>query len=236
VRTSYLWYGAVVSEISVAEAAQRLGIGEQRVRSLAASGLLPARRLGRAWAVDSAAVDARRKGARRGRPLSPRSAWALLLLLEGRSDEIELHRSERARAAGRSVRSAELQPGALAARAEVRSYFAHPAALERIARDDRVVLGGVAAAAHHHANLAGGGLVELYVREQDASEIERELALRRVGAAEANLKLRIPSALWPFRKGERIAPRAFIAADLIDDGDERSVRAGRALLRRREPE
>ena len=109
-------------------------------------------------------------------------------------------------------------------------------ALERIARDDRVVLGGVAAAAHHHANLAGGGLVEFYVREQDAPKIERELALRRVGAAEANLKLRIPSAVWPIREGERIAPRAFIAADLIDDGDERSVRAGHALLRRREPE
>ena len=234
-RTSYLWYGEDVSEISVAEAAQRLGIGEQRVRSLAASGHLPARRLGHAWALDSAAVEARRKGARRGRPLSARSAWALLLLLEGRSGEIELHRSERARAAGRSAHSAELEPGALAARADVRSYFAHPAALERIARDDRVVLGGVAAA-HHHANLAGGGLVELYVRGQDASEIEREFALRRVAAAEANLKLRIPRALWPFREGERIAPSAFTAADLVDDGDERSVRAGRALLARREPE
>jgi excisionase family DNA binding protein len=230
-----LWYDADVREISVAEAAERLGIGEQRVRSLAASGQLPARRLGHAWAVDSAAVDARTKGARRGRPLSARSAWALLLLLDGRSDEIELHRSERARAADRSARSAELQPGALGARVEVRSYFAHPAALERIAHDRRVVLGGVAAAAHHRANLAGGGLVELYVREQDSSEIEREFALRDVAAAEANLKLRIPRALWPFREGERIAPQAFIAADLIDDGDERSVRAGRTLLRRRAP-
>jgi hypothetical protein len=35
--------------------------------------------------------------------------------------------------------------------------------------------------------------------------------------------------------GERTAPRTFIAADLIDDGDERSLRAGRALLERREP-
>jgi hypothetical protein len=101
----------------------------------------------------------------------------------------------------------------------VRSYFAHPAVLELIARDDPVVLGGVAAVAQHHANLAVGGLVELSVRAQDASEIERELALRRVGAAEANVKLRIPRALWPFREGERIAPRA-----------------GRALLRRRKPE
>ena len=92
VRTSYLWYDTDVIEISVAEAAQRLGIGEQRVRSLAASGHLPARRLGHAWALDSAAVDARMKGARRGRPLSARSAWALLLLLEGRSDEIKLDR------------------------------------------------------------------------------------------------------------------------------------------------
>lgn len=68
------------------------------MRALAASGRLPAPRLGHAWAFDSAAVDARMKGARRGRPLSARSAWALLLLLEGRSREIELHRSERARA------------------------------------------------------------------------------------------------------------------------------------------
>jgi excisionase family DNA binding protein len=121
VRTSYLWYAEDVSEISVAEAAQRLGIGEQRVRSLAASGQLQARRLGHAWALDSAAVDARMKGARRGRPLSARSAWALLLLLEGRGGEIELHRSERARAAGRSARSAELRPGARSERAGVRS-------------------------------------------------------------------------------------------------------------------
>jgi excisionase family DNA binding protein len=223
-------------EISVSEAARRLRIGEQRVRALAASGRLPARRLGHAWALDSAAVDARIKGARRGRPLSARSAWALLLLLEGRSREIELHRSERARAADRATRAAELGPGVLAARAQTRWHFAHPAALERIARDDRVVLGGEAAAAHHRANLAGGGLVELYVREEDASDIEREFALRPIAAAEANLKLRLPNAFWPFRIGERIAPRAFIAADLIDDGDERRLRAGRALLERREPE
>ena len=64
-----------------------------------------------------------------------------------------------------------------------------------------------------------------------ASEIERELALRRVAAeAEANLKLRIPRALWLFQAGERITPRAFISADLTGDDDERSVRAGRALL------
>jgi excisionase family DNA binding protein len=217
-------------EISVSEAARRLGVGEQRVRALAASGRLPARRLGHAWAIDSAAVDARRKGARRGRPLSARSAWALLLLLEGRSRDIEIHRSERARAADRATRLAELEPGALSARADVRSYFAHPAAVERIVRDDRIVVGGVTAAGHHHANLAGGGVIELYARRADASDIEREFALRPAASAEANLKLRVPNALWPFRRAERIAPRAFVAADLIDAGDERSLRAGRALL------
>jgi excisionase family DNA binding protein len=223
-------------EIGISEAARRLGIGEQRVRSLAASGRLPARRLGRVWLLDSSAVEARPKRARRGRPLSARSAWALLLVLEGRAADIELHRSERARAATRAADAQALAPGELSARAQVRWHFAHPAALERIARDDRVVLGGEAAAAHHRANLAGGGLVELYVREEDASDIELEFALRPVAAAEANLKLRLPNAFWPFRIGERIAPRAFIAADLIDDGDERRRRAGRALLERREPE
>lgn len=221
-------------EISVADAARRLGVGEQRVRALAASGRLAASRLGKVWAIDSAAVDARVKGARPGRPLSARSAWALLLLLEGRGGEIDLHRSERARATERAAQIAHIEPGALAARADVRSYFAHPAALERIVRDDRVVLGGVAAAGHHGAALAGGGLTELYVRGEDVQDVERTFALHPVAGAEANLTLRIPVGIWPFRPGERVAPRAFVATDLIDDGDERSMRAGRALLAARE--
>ena len=220
-------------EIGISEAARRLGIGEQRVRSLAASGRLPARRIGHVWLLDSSAVDARPKRARRGRPLSARSTWALLLLLEGRAGDIELHRSERARAAARAAEAHALEPGSLSARAQTRSHFAHPAALDRIVRDGRVVQGGDAAAAHHRADLTGSGLVELYVRAEDVASLEREFALRPVEPAEANLKLRVPNELWPFRPGERIAPVAFIAADLIDDGDERSVRAGRALLGRR---
>jgi excisionase family DNA binding protein len=227
-----LWYGTVVPEISVAEAAKRLDIGEQRVRALAASGALPARRLGNAWALDSSAVDARLKGARRGRPLSARSAWAVLLLLEGRGGELQLHRSERSRAAARARTARELEPGEFAARAQTRWRFAHPAAYERVTNDPRVVLGGEAAAVQHRADLVGGGLVELYVREEDVSDLERDFALRPVEPSEANVKLHIPAALWPFRQGERIAPRAFVAADLIDDGDARSVRAGRALLAR----
>jgi hypothetical protein len=165
-----------------------------------------------------------------GGQLSARSAWALLLLLEGRGRDVKLHRSERARATARAARAQELEPGALSARARTLWRFAHPAALARIADDARVVQGGEAAAEHHHADLLGGAHVELYAREEDVSGLERDFALRPVAAADANLKLRIPNGVWPFRPGERIAPRTFIAADLIDDGDERSVRAGRALL------
>ncbi|MGR7023400.1 helix-turn-helix domain-containing protein [Geodermatophilus sp. URMC 62] len=43
-------------EVDTAEAAQLLGLGERRVRDLAAAGCLGARRVGRAWRCSRAAV------------------------------------------------------------------------------------------------------------------------------------------------------------------------------------
>lgn len=42
--------------------------------------------------------------------------------------------------------------------------------------------------------------------------------------------VRAPVPLWPFGEGERIAGRPVVAMDLIDVGDDRSVRVGRKLL------
>ena len=75
-------------EVSVQEAAQRLTVSRERVRALAASGRIPARKLGRDWAIDIDRVGPRDFGERgRGRPLSARSSWAILEMLAGKQPE-----------------------------------------------------------------------------------------------------------------------------------------------------
>jgi excisionase family DNA binding protein len=46
-------------EMTVREAANRLGLDPSRVRLFASTGALPARRVGRQWVVDETAVDHR---------------------------------------------------------------------------------------------------------------------------------------------------------------------------------
>jgi hypothetical protein len=66
--------------VGVAEAARRLGVRAARVHQRIMDGSLPAQRIGSQWVVDEVDVLAlveRRQQA--GRPLSPRSAWALII-------------------------------------------------------------------------------------------------------------------------------------------------------------
>lgn len=69
-----------ICDMKIREAAQRLGVSERRARALAASGLLPARKVGTAWVVDDAAT---RPG--RGRPLAPAAQRQLTEALHNRS-------------------------------------------------------------------------------------------------------------------------------------------------------
>ena len=91
-----------MAKMSVAEAARRLGVGVPRVHQRIADGSLRAERLGSQWVVDELSVlqVAERKQA--GRPLSARSAWAIIALAEG--DDVALAKlapSERSRAEAR---------------------------------------------------------------------------------------------------------------------------------------
>lgn len=64
-------------KVSIAEAAQRLGVSVQRVHQRISDGSLAAERVGHQWVVDAAdLVRLDRHSA--GRPLSPRSAWVLI--------------------------------------------------------------------------------------------------------------------------------------------------------------
>jgi excisionase family DNA binding protein len=104
--------------VSVAEAAGRLGVSVPRIHQRIADGSLNAQRIGSQWAVDERSLfDV---GERRlpGRPLSPRSAWAVIALS---ADDGEAARAlapnERVRANARLGRLLAL--GARAPRSEV---------------------------------------------------------------------------------------------------------------------
>jgi hypothetical protein len=95
-----------------------------------------------------------------------------------------------------------------------------------------LVLSGASAAAEHGAALLALDSFEAYVAEPHAEDIINRYALD-AGSARANIVLRIVEAsVWPFTEGERIAPRAVVAVDLLESEDERSHRAGMALARR----
>ena len=90
--------GLVVSmEVELAEAARMMGVSAVRARQLAREGRLRARRVGGRWLVDAASVPS---APRRGRPMSPRIAWALVAISSGGSaDWIEPRESCRLRQA-----------------------------------------------------------------------------------------------------------------------------------------
>lgn len=218
-------------EVSVRQAAERLSISPQRVRELAAKGRIPARKLGRDWALTLDGLGRHDLGqGGRGRPLSARSCWAILDLVDGKKP-VGLSRSELLRARTRAESLADSAPGALSARAEVHRLMVHRGLTQRLANDRRIVLSGVSAAAAHRARLTALGALEGYVRADDLAALIDEYALAQPSArVGANVLLRVPVPRWQFEESERIASWPVVAVDLMDAGDERSIRAGRRLL------
>ncbi len=91
-----------MANVSVAEAAKRLGVGVPRIHQRIADGSLRAERIGSQWVIDELSLlrVAERKEA--GRPLSARSAWAIIALAEGDEEALaKLAPVERARAKAR---------------------------------------------------------------------------------------------------------------------------------------
>ena len=64
--------------LSVAEAAEMLGVHPQRIHQRIREGSLPAEKVGNQWAVEMNDLRRIRHHAGPGRPLSSKSAWDLL--------------------------------------------------------------------------------------------------------------------------------------------------------------
>jgi hypothetical protein len=223
-------------DLSVRDAAQRLGVSPVAVRQQIAGGRLPAVKRGRDWWVDPRAVERlRRQPARSGRPLSAPLAWAVLLLASGdeaAADRVLSHPRYRSRARA-WLREQSLIEDAprLRARAASEEFDAHPSELRRIAARPEVLLTGASA----------GGLVGLIGRpsavEVYAPAVQREAIVREHALVPGSGPVRVRwvadeiwAALHPDK--DQRAPRASVLLDLLESDEPRARReAARALAR-----
>ena len=214
------------------ETAAELGVNEQRVRQLVASGQLDATKVGGRWLITAEGLAAYAKhGRASGRPWGERRAWGYLWLALGR-DPTWLTAPEASRLR-RQIREGGVQPvvSKLRTRATTIELSGHPAAVRRVRADRACVIAGISAAAAWKADIhAVGDIAEAYCKPSDARRLQRSLHL--VESASPNVVLHVVSELWPFDQSERVAPALVTALDLIESSDQRTQRAGRDLLRR----
>ena len=220
-------------QLSVSEAAERLGVSPAAVRLRIAGGELPAVKLGRDWRLDEREVlRLARRGDRSGRPLSPAMAWVVLLLASGDESAADrLAGSLRYRARARQwLREHPLAAHAdrLRNRADRELFEAHPSELPRLRDRSDVVLSGVSAA--DAVGLLGEATtVELYARVSDRDSMIDEHALLS-GAGDVTVRW-VPDDVWRVLDlAGRVAPRAAVLVDLLESEDPRARReAARAL-------
>lgn len=74
--------------VSVAQAAERLGVSVPRIHQRIADGSLSAERIGSQWVVDERSLLRVQERSKAGRPLSVRSAWAVIAASEGDRDRL----------------------------------------------------------------------------------------------------------------------------------------------------
>ncbi len=74
--------------VSVAQAAERLGVSVPRIHQRIADGSLPAERIGSQWVVDERSLLHVQERSKAGRPYSARSAWAVIAASEDDSDRV----------------------------------------------------------------------------------------------------------------------------------------------------
>jgi excisionase family DNA binding protein len=226
-------------EITVRDAAERLGIGEPRVRQLLVSGDIAGRRLGRMWMVSAESVgQLQQRNRPPGRPLGPRRAWGLLDLLAG-GEALWLPPSARSQLKARLRRLAEAGPdqwrAALRGRNEVVRCQAHPAAIPRLLSYGGVLPAGLGVLVCRRFDLTviPRDIDQAYVDPALWPDISPALAIRTAGPRGTeiapNLTVLLPRIAWPF-VGRDELPDSVLAADLLETSEPRAVSAAAERL------
>ena len=230
-----------MGSLSVAEAAKLLGVGVARVHQRIADGSLQAERIGSQWVVDELSVLEIAERRSSGRPLSARSAWALIGLAE--RDEAAfagLAPMERHRAAERLAKlfalvsvpvvgEEEVREVAAALRARLRRraarwlFRAAGADLPGLCSDTRWVPLGLSAPA---GGLGAAEIVEGYVADADAAQLSADHLLVPV-QRDANVVMHVV----PDGHQANAESRLLLAADLAEHRGPREELRAVELLR-----
>lgn len=212
------------AELSVSEGARAANLSHARVGALVRSGRVASRKIGNQHVIiDPNALLAMPR--RAGRPMSPRMAWALLLLADDERPEwvspgdVYRLRKHLDRLASDPEPETLLQ-ALVRNRAARHSYRAQQA--DALLRDDELVLSGVSDA---RAGMSAGSDVEAYVHEDDLHEVVRRHLLVEASDARANVWLH-SSPLVPASPS-----RLQVAADLAEHGGPRERARARDIIR-----
>lgn len=224
-------------DLSVSEAAERLGLDDSRVRQMLRSNILDGHQVGRAWLVSAdsvAQLESRVRPA--GRPLAPNRAWGLLDILDGRSAPW-LRPVARSQARHQIERLAGAGPdqwrAALRARGDRFGVDGHRSAISRLLQAPGHLDAGGQKAAEAGINIVVLDPVpEIYLPAGDWDRLYRQLHLRpKPPGAWPMAVVRVPKGLWPFEGRDRVGA-AVLAADLLDSSEPRALKGGADMLNR----
>ena len=229
------------NQMVVADVAALLGVNVQRVRTLLAAGELSGIKVGSVWLVDPVSLAAYRheRQPHGGRALAPVTAWAALLsrFATNLSPEVretfDVKDERRRRLLALAGRDVDDWRWLARRRATVHRYDTRPAYVERLRAKPGLVHAGLSA-----TTAAAAGLTETPVRFDAyaaTSTIDRLVSEFKLRPAEdGNVTLRAVAL-----EGVQLAvvlssplPDLAVAVDLIEDRDERTSAAGRALFRK----
>ena len=229
--------------VSVAEAAEMLGVHLQRIHQRIRDGSLPAHKVGHQWVLDKRDLRRIRHESHAGRPLSSKSAWDLLAVAAGDDFASALSPSARSRAHSRLRRlieraSVEELADAAAAiskalrnRAQRAAFTASPRDLPDVRADGRVHLSGVSLG---ESNLSASDIVEGYVRSSDVHDLVDDYLLSPARAFDANVVLHVVSsaASHPVLDDLNAVAGSALAmtADLAEHGGARELNEAVRLL------
>lgn len=205
--------------VTVAEAAERLDLSQQRVRALVQRGELDGIRTSGGWLIDVDAVSRRVLSAQLGladspaRPWSERNAWAVMRALDGDESLLPaLSTWDRSRVRERLV---DPDPAVLLSavrnRARTVRVSVHPSRVDRLY--ELVVPSGVQAAGRHGFGLTGGGGVDGYLSADVLANARHTLGVRDSDTGDHHLRVVGDARLI---EGLALAPRLAVAADLVD--------------------
>jgi excisionase family DNA binding protein len=218
-------------ELTVAEAAERLGRSKMSIHRLIDSGqLMPAGTAGKTILIEPSSVERLAiTGTRRGRPWTAKTAWAALALLSGQ-DPNWVSASEKSRLKSR-LRTLDANAVCSLARHKDHTirYRATREAVDRL--NDHLIASGASAmrdksTAETFGLSGGSGIAEGYVMSGDAQSLANAFGL--VEDADGNAIIHEVGLEEPFTEGR--VPVAAIAVDLMGSLATRERTAGQRVI------